>query len=193
VLLPAVLSARSATRDTDTDFLDRCLARQRVLLGGSSQQRDDLDNRLYSAADVSYGADRKVAEYLRGRLGPSELVYIWGFEPIIYDMSERRAASRYIYNVPQRVAWFRDTARAGLMADLASRPPRAVVVEHRDVFPAVTGDALDSADSLQSFPAFSSWLRDHYGLATVIEDFDIYFSADGEGKPEDAGSAGTPK
>ena len=173
-LLSPVLFARSATRDTEADFIDRAFVRQRALLSG--QNMDELNGKLYSVADVSYSADRSVATFLRDRLAPHELAYIWGFEPMIYDMSGRAPASRYIYDVPQRVAWYRDRARDGLMADLARRPPRAIVVEHRDVFPAVTGDAIDSADTLRTFPALSNLIAGHYEFATAIEDFDIYLS-----------------
>jgi hypothetical protein len=93
---------------------------------------------------------------------------------MIYDMAERRSATRFIYNVPQRVAWYRDRARAELMADLDRRPPKAIVVEHRDVFPAVTGDAIDSADTLRKFPALDARIREAYDLVTTIEDFDVY-------------------
>src|SRR5262249_20211441 len=155
-------------------FIDRAFVRQRALLSG--QNMEELNGKLYSVADVSYAADQSVASYLRERLEPRELVYIWGFEPMIYDMSGRAAASRYISNVPQRAAWYRDRARADLMADLARHPPRAVVVEHRDVFPAVTGETIDSADTLRTFPALSTWLAERYELATTIEDFDIYLS-----------------
>jgi len=172
--LPVIVYARSATRNTQTDFLDRCIARQKQLLGMSDTTRVELDAKLYSVADVSYDADRRVAEFLRRELGPNELAFIWGFEPMIYDMAERRPASRYIYNVPQRVAWFKDRARAELMADLDLRPPKAIVVEHRDVFPAVTGDAIDSADALKRFPALAARISERYDLATTIEDFDVY-------------------
>ncbi len=174
-LLPMVVSARSATRNTQTTFLDRCLARQRHLLGLSEYSRDELDGKLYSVADVSYDADRRVADLLRTRVSASDVVYVWGFEPMIYDMAQRRPATRYIYNVPQRVSWFKERARAELMADLDAHPPRAIVVEHRDVFPAVTGDAIDSADILRRFPALAARLDESYELQSTIEDFDIYF------------------
>jgi hypothetical protein len=93
---------------------------------------------------------------------------------MIYDMAERRPATRYLYNVPQRVAWFKDHARAVLMDDLDHHPPKAIVVEHRDVFPAVTGDAIDSADTLRKFPALDARIREGYELATTIEDFDVF-------------------
>ena len=65
---------------------------------------------------------------------------------MIYDLADRRPASRFVYDVPQRVAWAKDGMRRRLMTDLANDVPAAVVVEHRDVFPMVTGDFLDSAD-----------------------------------------------
>jgi hypothetical protein len=173
-VLPVVLHARSATRNTQTDFLDRCVARQKYLFGTSNTTRDELDGKLYSVADVSYDADRRVAEFLRRELAPDELAFIWGFEPMIYDMAERRSATRFIYDVPQRVAWFKDPSRAALMADLDRHPPKAIVVEHRDVFPAVTGEAIDSADTLRKFPALDARIRERYDLVTTIEDFDVY-------------------
>jgi hypothetical protein len=178
-----IIEARSATRDTRTDFLDRCVARHRQLLGlpqvgrdgrESVMTREELDAVLYSVADVSYGANRQVAEYLRRELSPTDFAFIWGFEPIIYDMSQRRPASRYIYNVPQRVAWAKEKTRMTLMAELDLRPPKAIVVEHRDVFPVVTGDTLDSADTLKTFPALAARINDRYALSTTIEDFDVY-------------------
>jgi hypothetical protein len=172
--LAIVLRARSATRNTQTDFFDRCVARQTELVGMSDMTKDELDAKLYSVADVSYDADRRVAEFLRLKLAPDELAFIWGFEPMIYDMSERRPATRFLYNVPQRVSWFRDRARSMLMDDLDLHPPKAIVVEHRDVFPAVTGDAIDSADTLRKFPALDARIHDGYDLATTIEDFDVY-------------------
>jgi hypothetical protein len=169
-----IIQARSATRDTRTDFLDRCIARHQQLLGLSDITREELDAKLYSVADVSYGANRRVAEFLRRELAPTDYAFIWGFEPIIYDMSDRRPASRYIYNVPQRVAWAKEHTRQKLMADLDARPPKAIVVEHRDVFPVVTGDGLDSADTLKRFPALAARINDEYALTTTIEDFDVY-------------------
>jgi hypothetical protein len=169
-----VIQARSATRDLRADFVDRCITRHRYLLGLSEMTRDELDASLYSVADVSYGANRRVAEFLRRELAPTDLAFIWGFEPIIYDMSERRPASRYIYNVPQRVAWAKDQTRTTLMAELDARPPKAIVVEHRDVFPVVTGDTIDSADTLKRFPALAALIDDQYALRTTIEDFDVY-------------------
>jgi hypothetical protein len=72
------------------------------------------------------------------------------------------------------VAWAKEHSRVRLMQDLDARPPKAIVVEHRDVFPVVTGDTIDSADTLKQFPALAERIDDRYTLATTIEDFDVY-------------------
>ncbi len=175
-LASVAMMGRTATRDTRADFMERCLTRQAWLLGARSErERDKMDGSLYSVADVNYDANRRVAEHLRQRLKPQETAFVWGFEPIIYDMAERRPASRYLYDVPQRVEWFRQEAQQHLMDDLAAQPPAAIVVEHRDVFPVVTGNALDSADSLRWFPALAGLIEGRYARDTTIEDFDIYY------------------
>src|SRR6185436_15012504 len=116
------------------------------------ETRESLDAALYAVADYNLEADRQLARELQQRTSPTDSVFIWGFEPVVYFLAERRPASRFIYNVPQRVTWERDYARAELMRDLEASKPAAIVVQRHDVFPAVTGDALDSRDSLPFFP-----------------------------------------
>ena len=110
-------------------------------------------DRLASVADVNAVANREVAAFLRARVPADRAVFVWGFEPVIYDLADRAPATRYLYDVPQRVAWAKD-ARARPPHGATSRParPAAIVVEHRDVFPMVTGDAIDSADTLRELP-----------------------------------------
>jgi hypothetical protein len=115
-----------------------------------------------------------VASFLHDRVPEGRPVLVWGFEPVIYDLAERRPATRYLYDVPQRVAWAKAREREILMGDLGASPPAAIVVEHRDVFPVVTGDAIDSADTLRDFPALAELIASRYALTATIEDFDVY-------------------
>ncbi|XYH95318.1 glycosyltransferase family 39 protein [Sorangium sp. So ce1128] len=170
--LVATAFARSATKDVDEDYIDRCAERVALLAAGA-RDLGRLD-RLASVADVNAAANRAVAAWLRERVAPGRPVFVWGFEPVIYDLAERPPATRYLYNVPQRAAWARQEARDALMRDLAARSPAAIVVERRDVFPSVTGDALDSRDTLDGFPALAGLLEERYELAVLIEDFEIY-------------------
>jgi hypothetical protein len=167
-----VARARTGTRDLGETYWDRCWQRTGAWVRG--EPREALDAKLHSVADVDYGANMQVARWLREATLPSDRVYIWGFEPFIYDAAGRKPASRYVYNVPQRVAWAGESARERLMADLERTPPRAIVVEHRDVFPVVTGDSLDSSAALQRFGKLGALLRERYQMRASIEDFDLY-------------------
>ncbi|HEU4533547.1 MAG TPA: hypothetical protein VFS00_05490, partial [Polyangiaceae bacterium] len=177
-LVPLLYDARTATRDLEDGFWDRCRLRLQALLTTPAGAQP-LDDHLHSVADVNAGANRQVAEWLRAHTPEGSSVYIWGFEPAIYDLAGRRPASRYIYNVPQRVAWGREAARRELLAELERERPAAFVVERNDVFPFVTGDRLDSAAALQTFDALRASVEREYELAVTIEDFDVYLRAGG--------------
>lgn len=168
------MRARTATRDLGESYWDRSWQRTRAILWGDSVMREHTDAHLYSVADVDYGANMQVVRWIQVHTLLSDPIYIYGFEPFIYDMAGRLPATRYIYNVPQRVAWYRDEARGQLMRDLTARPPRVIVVEHHDVFPAVTGDSLDSEASLATFGALRTLIDTDYELKTTIQDFDLY-------------------
>ncbi|WP_104984562.1 glycosyltransferase family 39 protein [Sorangium cellulosum] len=171
-LLVAAAFARSATKDVADFYVDRC-AERLALIASGAEDLGRLD-RLASVADVNAAANRAVAAWVRERVAPERPIFVWGFEPVIYDLADRAPATRYLYNVPQRAVWAREPARDALMRDLAASPPAAIVVERRDVFPSVTGDGLDSRDTLDGFPALAGLLAERYELAVMIEDFEIY-------------------
>ena len=169
------VAMRTAVRDLPQDFWDRSAMRLHYLLRiPPYDSREALDEELATVADVSLTADRAVARELRMRTGQGAPVFVWGFEPVIYWLADRPPASRFIYNVPQRTTWEREHSRAGLMRDLRGRPPAAIVVQHNDVFPMVTGNTLDSAREVPNFPELAALLAKDYELVKSIEDFEIY-------------------
>ncbi len=168
----SVALGRTATHDLPSSFRERCWKRIQLF---SARPRDQAAiDKMASVADVNAAANRQVATFLREQVPADRSVFVWGFEPVIYDLAERRAASRYLYDVPQRVAWAKVEQRETLMNDLRQSHPMAIVVEHRDVFPMVTGDAIDSADTLADFGELRAYLNTRYRIALSIEDFDIY-------------------
>lgn len=169
-MLGVLAVAKTATKDVPGSFWRRASMRM-AMLGRSDVPTRDW---LASVADVHAPSNRAVAEALAATVPADRSVFVWGFEPVIYDMAGRRSASRFIYDVPQRVAWAREPMRRRLMDDLAVDPPAAIVVEHRDVFPMVTGDVLDSADSLLEFQELRRLIAERYALTSTIEDFDVY-------------------
>jgi hypothetical protein len=61
-----------------------------------------------------------------------------------------------------------------LMQDLARKPPQLIAVQRNDVFPAVTGDDLDSRRALETFPELSTLIERDYELIEAVEDFELY-------------------
>jgi hypothetical protein len=137
--------------------------------------RSQILDRMHSFGDVNPTANRAVAEWLKEHTGKAQSVFIWGFEPMIYDMANRKSASRYIYNAPQRLDWpGQREARAQLMADLRANKPAAIVVASNDIFAVVTGNKRDSEQELMAFSGLKSMLKKRYLKAASFEDFDIY-------------------
>ncbi len=171
------LVLRAATKDLADSFWHRSAKRVRVFV----LQPEDRQGReeLASVADVSAAGNRQVSEELLRHVPDGAPIYIWGFEPVLYDLCDRPLSSIYLYNVPQRVAWAAEDARAALMRHLRERPPAAIVVAHHDVFPMVTGNAIDSANVLEKdFAALERFIAQSYGAPKRVQDFDVFIRAD---------------
>jgi 4-amino-4-deoxy-L-arabinose transferase-like glycosyltransferase len=170
------LVARTATRDVEGHFWWRTMQRARLFLFEPLRGHDSSEgrDRLGSVADVSAAANRRVAEQIRRRVPAGTHVFVWGFEPVIYDLADRPSSSRFIYNAPQRAPWATGWARGELMKDLVAHPPQLIVVASGDPLPMVTGDGTDSADALDGFAELSSLLRGGYHKLMVVEDFHIF-------------------
>lgn len=174
------VSMRTAVNDVPGGFWWRSVQRTEYLFGATPyHSRLMLDRELYRVADFNLDADRRVAAEIQLRTPPGARVFVWGFEPAIYWFSRRRPASRFIYDVPQRVTWQRGRARAELMRDLKAHPPAMIVVQRDDVFPFVTGDNLDSAHALATFPELDDLLIDRYHRVAQVAHFVLYSENDG--------------
>lgn len=161
--------------DTPGGFWQRSLVRTQYLLGGGrSLSREDMDERLHYVAGYNLGAARQTALEIAHLTGPQDPIYIWGFEPVIYWLSERTPSSRYIYNVPQRAAWQADRAWQTLWDDLRVRPPALIVTQKLDTMPFVTGSPLDSTDSIPQFPRLQRFLSSHYKPVKSVDRFTIW-------------------
>lgn len=177
MLLPVALFValawyRSATRQVYGSFVERSALRAGMWIRGDFDPA--LSDWLATVADVDAAHNRAVAAVVAERTPAGAPIFVWGFEPVIYDLADRSPATRYLYNVPQRTEWSRAEAQAQLMEDLRARPPAAIVVEHGDVFPWVTGSLDDSAAALRSFAALSELIATRYAAVAVVDDFDVY-------------------
>lgn len=133
----------------------------------------EVADRLHSGDDVDARADREAAAWIARHTAPGEAIFVWGFEPVLYDLARRRSATRYVYNVPLRSPWSAARHRPRLLDELRREPPAAVVVVHGDPLPSVTGDARDSAAALEEFPELRRLLAEGYAPAARFGDLEV--------------------
>jgi hypothetical protein len=124
--------------------------------------------------DFSLLADREVAAFIDRNTDRSDSVFIWGFEPLIYFLADRRPASRFIYTVPLVTDWSPREWRGELMRELDRNRPRYILVVHNDMLPWMTGRLEDSAGQVVTFPELQRLLESRYRQAERIEDFSVW-------------------
>ena len=129
----------------------------------------------FATGDFSFLANLYLAAYLREKTAPEDSIYIFGFEPLVYFLAERRPASRYIFNDPVTVPYTKEEKReAGIreiLTDMESRRAAYLVI--------VAGDAnaVDPTDSFEFFentPSFKDYVDTRYALARSAGRFHIY-------------------
>ena len=158
-------------------FWDRVAMRGEAIVQPSRRSR--LRAAMTSDGDVRTAENDRLSDWLRAAIPAGAPVFIWGFEPVVYDTSGHPAASRYVYDVPQRVPWARDEACRNLGSDLRDKPPAAVAVEREDRFPDVTGNTLDSADAITACDWLAGWLEQNYALDWESPKFAVFRRVDG--------------
>lgn len=124
--------------------------------------------------DYSFLAAQWASEYVRAQTSPQDRVLVWGFEPAVYLLSDRRAPTRFFFNVPVSAPFVPEGWRREFLDDLENTPPTLVLVLRGDRIPHANGRRDDSAAQLQDWPELEHWLLANYREETVIEDFTVY-------------------
>jgi hypothetical protein len=186
VLLPLLLTLAAACWLRDPRIVPPCQASlwdrnwvRLMLVFGYEEDRVELQDLLHTAADVRAGDNRRAAAWIAEHTRADAPVFVWGFEPVIYDLAGRPASTRYIYDVPQRVPWAGKHRRI-LLDDLRRRAPAIVVIEHADSFRQVTGDTLDSARALPAFPELAGLFSVHYQPGPRFGKLELLVPRDGD-------------
>lgn len=128
--------------------------------------------------DYSFLGARWAAEYVRSHTRPQERILVWGFEPAVYLLSDRRAPTRFFFNVPVAAPFAPEAWRREFLTALEDRPPALVLVLRGDRIPHASGRRDDSTTQLRDWPELEHWLLSNYRKARVIEDFTIYERAE---------------
>lgn len=163
-------------------FWDRVFMRLDAL--AHPLRRAQLQDEMTSEGDVRSAENRRLSEWLRATTPADASVFIWGFEPVVYDASRRRCSSRYVYNVAQRLSWSHEASCATLRRELEADPPIAVAVEKEDRFMDVTGNTQDSEAAIAACAWFPGWLAGNYSRQWESAKFTVYRRVGS--RPEDA-------
>lgn len=115
-----------------------------------------------------------VARYLQAHVPPNDTLYIWGFRPEVYYMSNLRPATRFIFQFPLVAAWYPQAWQQENVDTLWASLPPYVLVLQGDYMPWVTGVDADSNTLLQDYTELNNWLIYNYERETQIGNFLIW-------------------
>ena len=128
----------------------------------------------FGGAQDHYLTNVEVAHYVAAHSAPGDTLFIWGFEPVVYALSDRRPATRFIYSYPLVGEWYPAAWRQQVVQQLLRSPPAFVLVLENDALPTVTGMETDSATQLQDFPELLQLIEESYFLDRQIGSFRVY-------------------
>lgn len=146
----------------------------RVALGNLSYSQWLIRFGHPGAGDNSFLADSWAADYVRQHTQPGDSVLVWGFEPAVYLLANRRPPSRYFFNVAITAPFVPASWRREFLDDVRANPPELVLCVRKDAVPWASGRTDDSVAQLQSWAELREWLKQGYQFERQIEDFAVY-------------------
>ena len=122
----------------------------------------------FIAGEFNAAESQRVADLLRERVVPGDSLFIWGFRPEIYYLSQLKPATRFIFQFPLVADWYPPEWREQTADLLWAAVPPYVLVAQVDYMPWVTGSEDDSNTLLQQYPELNDWLMYNYVLDSRI-------------------------
>jgi len=143
---------------------------------GGEARRRAYNNQFgpYGGGTYSYIADEQVAQYLREHSAPGDEIYIYGYEALVYLLSQRESASRFFYVFPVISTWTPPEWRADWVRALDTKLPRYILIQANEGAPWITGLHEDTARVAAHDADLQKLLAARYDLETTIEDFTLY-------------------
>ena len=160
-----------------SDFPQKYIRAWSVLAGRNSLQTvyaSEVFGKYNAGTDFSSRADMEVADYVAAHTQPDEKIFIWGFEPEVYFLSQHENATRFIYNFPLYGPYAIGTLQQEFIRDLKAQQPVYILIVKNDAIPHVTATQQDSWAGYKSFNEFYDFVSRYYHFETTIEDFLIY-------------------
>ena len=136
------------------------------------------EEQYYAQFDIGTDFSRmgtlRAAAYLREHTEPDETVLIWGAEPLVHFLAQRRSATKYIFSymlVGDDGSPRLKARRQDFLDDVRKAEPAYVVLVERDITPLTPAGSLAQLDE---FPAFKILLETTYYRDAQVDDYLFY-------------------
>jgi hypothetical protein len=128
----------------------------------------------WNGGTFSYRASQATAEYVQQRTAPGDMIYVWGYDPLVYLIAQRPHASRFIYSFPLMTPWAPPEWKEEFIRDMETKAPVYFIVQRYEGAPWITGLDVDSGDFVPTFTPLQNLLDTRYQLEAEIEDYLIF-------------------
>nr|AUN37554.1 hypothetical protein [uncultured bacterium] len=128
----------------------------------------------FQAGEFVADESLEVANFLKARVAPGDSLFIWGFRPEVYYLSQLNPAVRFIFQFPLVANWYPVEWRKQTADILWAALPPYVLVLQVDYMPWVTGNNEDSNTDLQGYTELNNWLEFNYVRDSQIGNFLIW-------------------
>ncbi len=116
----------------------------------------------------------EVIHYLEKHAKPTDGVFVWGSNCLIYYLSGHAAPTRFVSNLGIVSLWAQPSWRDELVRDLRNAQPRFIIVTRGDALPTITYVNLDSEGYLKVYPKLDRLITESYRPVADFESFVIY-------------------
>jgi len=122
----------------------------------------------------SLGGQLALVDYLQGQTDPTDTLFIWGSESLVYFLADRCIVSRHIHVYALASVWAAPEWRRELIDELLASPPVVFVVVHNDHNPYGLGHDKDSYATFLEFTALHEFVDRCYEFEAQVDRFDVY-------------------
>lgn len=147
---------------------------KRYLQGVTTLEQLYIEKGFTTDSAFMIGKTFNAINYVKNNTYEYDGIYVWGFDPLIYYLSDRHCVSRFIYNFPLYWKGNNEEFQKEFMSELSREKPKLILVSQRDPLYFISGYKEDSKLMLEKFPAFNSFINDNYIYKTQIDDFYFY-------------------
>lgn len=116
-----------------------------------------------------------VVDYIEKNSSPSDPIYLWGSNSLIYFLTGRPSPTRFVLNLGVIAKWGDSAWKSELMRDVERAKPSLIVVTRGDAVPTITYVDMDSEQYLHNnFQSLDRYIKNKYKQVADFHGFVIY-------------------